>query len=297
MTLRVRLVRPFGPLDIETPQALFSTRIAAADADALLCEWAPTDELLSFDGPSAWYTAEPRTNRRIGVLAHPDQRRFLRLLRPEQMLHHAHADPRFRVPHMTHASAERTRHAGRREHAAAAVVSNYGGPVHNRGPGVRFRNDFVTAHGVALFGRRSKWRRYRRSWWSWPRLPSAFVSEIDGVWSDKIELLAHYHTAVCLENTLEPFYFSEKLVDAVRAGCVPVYRAHPTVREGILRGASWVDPADFRLDAARTLEHALSLEREEIAARNFDWLGSEAVAETSQAGVWAKIAEALAAQG
>jgi len=28
-------------------------------------------------------------------------------------------------------------------------------------------------------------------------------------------------------------------------GCVPVYRAHPTVRESYLEGARWSDPAEY----------------------------------------------------
>ena len=77
----------------------------------------------------------------------------------------------------------------------------------------------------------------------------------------KVGLFSRYHAAICLENTLEPYYFTEKFVDGVRAGCVPVYRAHPTVRDGVLRGARWVDPTDFGLSAKRTLEFALSLDR------------------------------------
>lgn len=297
MKLQVRLVRPFGPFELETDNARFSTAMSARDADALLCEWAPHNEMLTFDGPSAWYTAEARTNPRIGVLAHADQRRFLGLLRPEQMLHHAHEDPRFRVPHMTHGTAEPTDREGSRVPAAATVVSNYGGPIRNRGPEVRLRNAFVTARGVHLYGRRSKWKHFRPHAWSWPREPASYRGEVDDVCPDKIDLLAEYHVAICMENTCEPWYFSEKLVDGVRAGCVPIYHAHPTVRDGVLRGARWVDPADHGLDVDRTIAHALSMDREEIARTNFAWLESEGVRATSQERVWSKIADAVQHQG
>ncbi len=293
MTRRVCLIRPFGPFEIEVDGALFSTAIPIGEADALLCEWAPHEALLSFEGPSAWYTAEPRTNPRIGVLAHRDQRRFLRLLRPEQLLHHAHEDLRFRVPHMTHETTTSARYGGVREQGVASVVSNFGGPPHNRGPDVLVRNAFVTANGVSLFGRRSKWGHYRRRWWSWPAAPRSYRGEVDGVWADKIELLAHYDVAICLENTCEPHYFSEKFVDAARAGCIPIYRAHATVRDGVLQGARWIDPADFAFDIERTLAHAARADRSDFAVGNEVWLDSEGVRATSRFRVWSKIAQAL----
>lgn len=310
---RIRVTRPWpGSFEMETESARFSTELAPDEADALVCAWAPTEDLLAFPGPSAWYTAEPRTNLRMGVLRHREQRRFLRILEPFQMLHHAHEDPRYRIPHVTHSRAlvgeEGPRHRTRR---AVALVSNYGGSVHNRWPDIRLRNDFVTAEGVDLFGRRDKWKYYSARWFSWPRAPRSFRGgveeavesraldahagtgrEYDG-YQGKISLMAQYHTAVCLENTCEPFYFTEKFVHAVLAGCVPVYRAHPTVRDGVLEGAAWVDPGDFGLDSSRSLAHALSLDRGEVAGVNHRWLASDAVRATEMAAVWNRIAEAL----
>jgi hypothetical protein len=292
MTLQIRVIRPFGPLERETPGARFSTEISSKDADALLCEWAPTDELLTFEGPSAWYTAEPRTNPRIGVLAHPDQRRFLGLLRPGQLLHHASEDLRFRVPHVTCDTTERTGYAGPRERKAVAIASNYGGPIHNRGPDILLRNAFITASDVHLFGRRSKWKHYRQAWWSLPRTPASFQDDV----SDKEELLARYHTAICLENTCEPWYFSEKFIHAAKAGCVPIYRAHPTVRDGVLHGGMWVDPADHDMDVDRTIAYALSLDREEVAEANFALLETDRVRATTHERVLSTIASALRRQ-
>lgn len=296
MTLNVRLVRPFGPLEIVVDGARFSTEFTPDQADALACEWAPTEELLHFPGPSAWYTAEPRTNPRIGVLAHAEQRRFLTLLRPEQILHHAHDDPRFRVPHMTHETIDPAPAAQGRRSGAAAVVSNYGGPLGNRGPGIRLRNAFVTAPGVDLYGRRDKWRHYRSRWLSWPAAPPGFRGGVEEAAPDKVTLLSRYHTAVCLENTREPWYFSEKFVDGARAGCVPVYHAHPTVRDGVLAGAFWIDPADHDMDPVRTLAAAAAADRDAVAEQNRAWLDSEAVGATSMEAVWTRVAEALRTQ-
>jgi hypothetical protein len=72
-----------------------------------------------------------------------------------------------------------------------------------------------------------------------------------------------------------------------------VYRAHPTVRDSVLAGACWVDPQDHGLDVRRTLDAALSTDRETVAERNFAWLESEAVRRTGERAVWTRIAEAL----
>jgi len=296
--MKVRVVRPWGPFDLEVDGYRFSTGISEAEADALLCEWSPTEELFDFDGPAAWYICEPRTNPRMGVLREEDQRRCLARARPDQLLHHAHPDPRFRVPHITHTDATLVGPGDAsvgRVRRACAVVSNFGGPRRNRWPDIELRNRFITASGVDLFGRRSKWKHYREQWWSLPRLPSGFAGEIpDG--TPKLSVVARYRVAICLENTCEPGYFSEKFVDAVRAGCVPVYRAHPSVRETVLRGAIWVDPADFGLDPEATFAHAFSLDRESVAARNAEWLHGEAARATREDRVWATIGAALRAQ-
>jgi hypothetical protein len=308
---QIRFVSPWGDFEYETEQFRISTSIQPDQADALICRWAPTPELLSFDGPSVWYTCEPRTNPRIGVLAHADQRRFLRQLGPEQILHHAHNDPRFRVPHVTHDRMYSPRSDGPRERRAVAVVSNFGGAISNRGPDVRLRNDFATAGDVDLYGRPGKWKLYRRRVLAWPRRPRNFRGSIDqglerfglttspgsgdtyDSYAGKIALTARYHAAVCLENTREPWYFTEKFVQAAQAGCVPIYQAHSTVRDSVLSGAEWVDPADFDMDVSATVAHALSLDREEVAQRNAVWLTSEGVKATSESRVWDRIGEFL----
>jgi hypothetical protein len=299
----IRWITPWGPAELETERALFSTEAPEEDAAALVCEWEPTDDLLTFSGPSAWYSCEPRTNPRIGILAHPTHRRFNESLHPEQKLHHAHPDARYRVPHVTHDSSHTPAYEGPREPKPVAVVSNFGGRIGNRGPGIRLRNAFIVARGVALFGCRDKWRWYRPSNLSWRSTPSSYEGEVDeytrkhsmseeGL-SPKIALLTRFDVAISLENTIEPWYFSEKFVDAVRAGCIPVYQAHPTVRDGVLRGAVWVDPSDFDLDVSRTLSHALTLDRTEVDEQNREWFASEAARATRRDRVWDRIAEAV----
>ena len=49
--LIVRLISPWTT-EVDAESALFSTRVSAAEA-ALLCEWAPTDELFTLPGQNA----------------------------------------------------------------------------------------------------------------------------------------------------------------------------------------------------------------------------------------------------
>ena len=133
-------------------------------------------------------------------------------------------------------------------------------------------------------------------WLSRPAAPANYRGEIPGDWPEeqKRELLAGYKVAVCLENSYEPYYFTEKFVEAVCAGCVPVYRAHPTVAEGILRGAVWVDPSNFGHDRTATLEAALAQNAKAIREHNEQWLCSPAVAETHLSVIFARIGRLLA---
>jgi hypothetical protein len=173
------------------------------------------------------------------------------------------------------------------------VVSNHGGAPWRRWPEIRLRNRFAVSPQVDLFGDPKRWR-----WHNMPLLglPSSFRGPIPGGWGgqEKLALMARYSVAICLENTCEPYYFTEKFVDAVCAGCVPVYRAHPTVRDTVLAGAAWVDPASFGDDVEATLHHALSLDRARVAERNAGWLAGEAVAETQGDRVFARIGRLLA---
>lgn len=89
-----------------------------------------------------------------------------------------------------------------------------------------------------------------------------------------LEFHAQFKVAVCLENHAEPNYFTEKFVNAVRAGCIPVYHAHPTVKNSFLAGAKWVDPVDHSFDPRCTIEHALNEKSSDYIEQNDAWLKS-----------------------
>ena len=291
--IQIRVVSPwFG--ELETSDAFFSVNLPVEKADALLCDWAPSDELFTFPRRKAWYCCEPECQFR--GLGGGTWQGIRDRLAPNEFLCHNHPDPRYRVPHVTHFEPLEMKPNGERLNGAIAIVSNHGGSPLKRHRDITCRNDFITDSQVDLFGR-SGWTRYRRRWFSLPGPPANYRGELPGDWpaTGKRELMGRYKVAVCLENMNEPFYFTEKFVEAVCAGCIPVYRANPTVVEGVLKGALWIDPDEHGHDPGRTVSAALGADAEQISETNRGWLQCQSLAETHHEAVFRKLAGILAA--
>jgi hypothetical protein len=159
-------------------------------------------------------------------------------------------------------------------------------------PHIWLRNRMILEPRVELFGRRSAWDRFTHCPRIWRRgVPGNYRGEIKvAPMQEKFcEFLSAYKVNLCLENSCEPYYFSEKFVNAARAGCIPVYRAHPTVVSRFLRGAKWIDPADHGWSPRRTIEYALSADRLEFQKANDAWLESGIVDETGFLGFWNRL--------
>ncbi|WP_425499946.1 glycosyltransferase family 10 domain-containing protein [Fontisphaera persica] len=77
-----------------------------------------------------------------------------------------------------------------------------------------------------------------------------------------------------MENSCEKYYFTEKFVNAVRAGCIPIYHPHSSVRNIFLKGARWVDPKDFNYSPKKTIAFALRQDINEYRKYNDAWLRS-----------------------
>ena len=290
--LQVRLISPWTS-HLETETAIFSREITVANADALLAEWAPSDELFSFSGRKAWYCCEPQCQFR--GLQGGGWPAIKSRLRPHEFLYHGHAEEKYRVPHITHFEDLRMDQNLQRRERAIAIVSNHGGNPLRCHPDIGYRNRLITVPEVDLFGR-SGWRNYRRTWYSLGKTPMNYGGELPGDWSgaEKRRLMAEYKVCVCLENMNEPGYFTEKFVEAVVAGCIPVYRATPELRETVLAGACWYDPGDPRWPKERAIEAALGADLKAIQAINSAWLmSSESLSATRMESVFQKIAESL----
>ncbi len=279
--LQVRLVSPWQKY-CETSTAVFSSSIPIEKADALLCEWAPDEELFSFPRRKAWYCCEPACQfQHMQGGSWPELRSRLN---PAEFLFHAHTDTRYRVPHITHFQPLEMNGNVDRQDRAVAIVSNHGGSPRMRHPQIAYRNRFITHPEVDLFGR-SGWKTYRRSLFSWPKAPKNYQGEIPGDWpaGEKRDLQANYKGAVCLENMCEPYYFTEKFVEAVVAGCVPVYRAHNTIEDSMLKGAFWIDPADYKHEPHQVIRACLAAPLDEVQAQNGRWLTESDLLRSSHA--------------
>lgn len=288
----IRLVSPWTER-IETEEAVFSVDISAEEADALLCEWKPTPELFTFPRRKAWYCCEPQCQfKKMELGTWP----ALKLkLQSNEFLHHGHEDQRFRVPHITHFEPLQMKRGNNRKQRAIAIVSNHGGSPWSRHPDIAYRNKLVTSPLVDLYGR-SGWKKYRPTFFHFPAAPKNYLGEIPGDWpgEEKRNLMSEYKVAVCLENMNEPGYFTEKFVEAVVAGCIPVYRATPEIAETFLKGAIWFDPSNPTTLGRKAIDTALEADLAATQDQNDRWLKSNvALASTHAQEVFRRIAGLL----
>ena len=290
--LKVRLISPFQKYH-ETDTAIFSNAIPTEKADALLCEWSPHDELFSFPRRKAWYCCEPACQfPHIGDGTWAKSRNRLQ---PSEFLFHAHDDERYRVPHITHFQPLQMNIGSDRNDRAIAIVSNHGGSPRKRHAEIAYRNRFITHSGVDLFGR-SSWKTYRRGLFSLPSAPKNYQGEILGDWpaDEKRTLQKKYRAAVCLENMCSPYYFTEKFVEAVIAGCIPIYQAHPTTADSVLSGAKWVDPANYDHAPDKVIQAAKSCSLQNVQSQNQQWLSQNtALQQTHASAVFERIGQIL----
>jgi hypothetical protein len=290
--LQVHLKSPWSGR-IETEQAVFSPDIPLEKADALLCEWAPTPELFSFPRRKAWYCCEPACQ--FNALGNGTWQKLKSRLGPHEFLWHGHPDPRYRVPHITHVGPLTMNRNLDRKQRAVAIVSNHGGNPLRTHPDIRYRNRLITEPTVDLYGR-SGWKQYKRHWFSWPTAPANYRGELPGDWDDekKRQLMSEYKVCVCLENMNELGYFTEKFVEAVQAGCIPVYRATSDLLTTVLRGAIWLDTADSVCGKAKAIEHALKRDIEFVMDCNQKWIEENTeLQKTSGTAVFERIAGIL----
>ena len=234
--MKIRIAAPWCSPNTEfyNGNYFFSARIRMDEADALLAWWAPVKELYSFHGPKLLYCAEPYE---VPSVWREDRwQESLQRLPPDEIVRPGHPNPERRIMHDTHHIPLSMSQARNRIERAIAVVSNNGLALGASWDEVDLRNTLITNHQVDLFGKADAWSGFRKRWPFRPAPPKNYCGEIEGTWAADtvIRMAEKYKVAVCLENSCEPYYFTEKFVNAVRSGCIPVYHAHPTVAEGVL---------------------------------------------------------------
>jgi hypothetical protein len=287
MKFQCRVVsRQFGASewsDFEIEDVLYSPRIPLEKADSLMALYDPSEELLHFKKPRLWYTFEPSWHRHFR--RDPVGRQLLRVLDHSEHIFYGNPDPRYKIPHPTYRGRLSTPRVASSRTAAVACVNNFGAKSWFLKSHIRMRNRMILSPLVELFGKPDAWATFRhfpRFWIQGP--PSNFQGRLSpgkGYFDeDFIHFLSNYKVTVCLENCLEENYFTEKFVNAVRAGCIPVYHAHPKVRQKFLANARWVDPADFGFSSDRTIKYALEQDQAAFRQANDAWLNSGVLSET-----------------
>ena len=282
--------------DFRLGAILYSPRVPLAEADALLVLYDPSDELLRFTGPKLWFTVEPSWHHHFH--SHPVGKRLVHELDAAERAFYGHPDTKYRVPHPTYRGTLSRPRIDSVRRAAVATVNNFGGRLWFLKSHIWTRNRMILDRRVELFGAPQAWAQFRHFPKLWIRRPpdnymrraSAGADVYD---DDRIRFLSAYKVAVCLENCTEAHYFTEKFVCAVRAGCVPVYHAHATVKTTFLAGARWIDPADFAFSPSRTIDFALNQDQMEFRAINDAWLESGILADTDERKVLPKLHEII----
>ena len=273
---------------------LYSPRVALEEADALLVLHDPSDELLRFNGPKLWFTIEPSWHSHFH--SHPIGKRLVRELDATERAFYGHPDARYRVPHPTYSgSLSRPRVTSVRR-AVIAAVNNFGGRLWFLKSHFRTRNRMILDRRVELFGLPEAWAQFRHFPKLWIRRPpdNYMGRTTPGFDNDEnIRFLSAYKVAVCMDNCTESYYFTEKFVNAVRAGCIPVYHAHATLKTSVLSSAKWVDPADFGFSPRRTIDFALNQDQMAFRSINDAWLESGILAETDELKVVPKLHEII----
>ena len=285
--------------DFRLDAIVYSSRVPLTKADALLVLYDPSDELLKFDGPKLWFTTEPSWHHHFH--SHPVGKRLVRELDASERAFYAHPDATHRIPHPTYSGSLSRPRVPSVRHAAVATVNNFGGRLWFLKSHFRNRNRMILDRRVELFGKPDAWATFRHFPKLWIQRPpdnyAGKASPSDDVYSDKnIRFLSGYKVAVCLENCTEAYYFTEKFVDAVRAGCIPVYHAHATVKNRFLSGARWIDPAEFGFSSRRTIEFTLDQDQTKFRSINDAWLESGILADTDDLKVLAKLHKIVSAK-
>lgn len=120
---------------------------------------------------------------------------------------------------------------------------------------------------------------YGSGWDDLRNLPRAWRSSLAGKLrplgrcSDKKSIISNYKFCFAIENCGFPSYLTEKIIDAIRAGCVPVYLGDPEVCKTIPKDC-FVDMRDF--SSAHSLKLRLQsisdAEAEAYVRRAQEWL-------------------------
>ncbi len=291
--LKFRLEHAPRPQGWSHPDIDFDNEINVQEADGLLAWGAVDDSFLSYRGIRAWYISEPLTE---SCFRTKYSKLALSTMISGEFLHHSILDPAYHVPAETHYGVRKPLYSECRPTLLGATTNNFGNFGWRFLKGHRLRNKFLVNPKVALYGSTESWSKFRNWPWSRPSVPTNFVGPThagncheESFW----KFLTKFKIYVCLENSISPYWFTEKFVNAARSGCVPIYHAHQSVRQRYLNGAAWIDPVDYDFDVEKTLVAAVNCDHDAIRKQNYEWLQSPQLDDTNGMAIWTQIANIL----
>jgi hypothetical protein len=121
---------------------------------------------------------------------------------------------------------------------------------------------FAARQAIEVFG--TGWDHLERVPLQWQNQLRSHSDIFRGPCQDKCEVMSLYRMAIVFENVACPGYVTEKVVDAIAAGCVPIYRGAPDISEHV-PGAAILEIGS-KETAIETVDRALGLTEEQHAA-------------------------------
>jgi hypothetical protein len=105
---------------------------------------------------------------------------------------------------------------------------------------------------IEYFGKRAKLDLFGRGWRDLSVLPSKWQKRLAPILNelrpiecdDKNRLISQYKYAICFENMSYPGYVTEKILDCLVAGVIPIYLGAPDIKDFIDKNA-FIDFRDF----------------------------------------------------
>ena len=105
---------------------------------------------------------------------------------------------------------------------------------------------------LAYFSQRGDFALYGKGWDKLDNLPPKWRSLLSdslnesyrGKCENKLQTIKNYKFTLCLENLVYPGYVTEKIIDCLVAGTVPLYLGAPDI-ENFVAGAAFIDLRDY----------------------------------------------------
>jgi hypothetical protein len=104
---------------------------------------------------------------------------------------------------------------------------------------------------IEFFSKEKSLDIYGGGWGNYGHLPRKWRKHLEAVTlndkgpiDSKLTILNQYQFAICFENTSLPGYVTEKIIDCIVAGIIPIYMGAPDIQDYVPRGC-YIDAGEF----------------------------------------------------